>query len=128
MIFSRIVVSLKNSASLKYHYECWYSVILHYIIHILDICILHERGCYCAYFDSYVESDRAGKRLIRLKKKKICVSKLPPAFVFLCAFDFAKFRLSFFFFLKLLFFFIFTTKNKSLLFWKNLSTWELKNV
>ena len=33
-------------------------------------------------------------------KKKFCVSKLsklPPAFVFLCAFDFAKFRLSFFF-------------------------------
>ena len=34
--------------------------------------------------------------LIRLKKK-FCVSKLPPTFVFLCAFDFAKFRLSFFF-------------------------------
>ena len=40
------------------------------------------------------------------KKKKFCVSKLPPAFVFLCAFDFAKFRLSFFF-SKLLFVFLF---------------------
>ena len=59
---------------------------------------------------------------IRLKKK-ICVSKLPPAFVFLCPFDLAKFRL-FFFFLKLFFFCIFTTKNEeSLLFWKNLSTY-----
>ena len=63
--------------------------------------------------------------MLRLKKK-FCVSKLPPAFVFLCAFDFAKFRLSFFF-LEIIFFFNFTTKNEeSLLLWKNLSTWELK--
>ena len=39
---------------------------------------------------------------------------------------FAKFRLSFFF-LEIIFFSIFTTKNEeSLLFWKNLSTQELK--
>ena len=72
--------------------------------------------------DSYTQSYS-----LRLKKKKFCVSKLPPAFVFLCAFDFAKFRLSFFLSWDYFFFFIFTTKNEeSLLFWKNSSTWELK--
>ena len=40
---------------------------------------------------------------------------------------FCKIQTFIFFFLKLFFFFIFTTKNEeSLLFWKNLSTWELK--
>ena len=65
---------------------------------------------------------------VRLKKKKkFCASKLPPAFVFLCAFDFAKFRLSFFFSWNYYFFFIFTMKNEErLLFWKKISTWELK--
>ena len=46
------------------------------------------------------------------KKKKFCVSKLPPAFVFLCAFDFAKFRLAFFFFLNYLFFFHFNYEKR----------------
>ena len=63
-------------------------------------------------------------KMCKAKKKKFCVSKLPLAFVFLCAFDFAKIQ-TFIFFLN--FFFIFTTKNdESLLFWKSLSTWELK--
>ena len=58
------------------------------------------------------------KSCVRLKKK-FCVSKLPPAFVFLWAFDFAKFGLSCFFSWNY-FFFNFTTKNKeSMLFWKN---------
>ena len=53
-----------------------------------------------------------GLKPIRLKKKKkFCVSKLPPAFVFLCAFDFAKFRLSFFF-LEIIFFFHFYYKKR----------------
>ena len=49
---------------------------------------------------------QAKKKLLRLKKK-FCVSKLPPAFVLLCAFDFAKFRLSFFF-LEIIFFHFFS--------------------
>ena len=69
---------------------------------------LHEINVKSLYSTSHCVS-------LRLKKK-FCVSKLPPAFVFLCAFDFAKFRLSFFF-LEIL---------KVCCFWKNLSTWELK--
>ena len=46
------------------------------------------------------------------KKKKFCVSKLPPAFVFLCAFDFAKFRLSFFFSWNYFFFHFYYEKRR----------------
>ena len=62
---------------------------------------------------------------VKLKKKKMCVSKLPPAFVFLCAFDSAKFRLSFFFSWNYYFFLNFYYQNLCC-FWKNLSTRELK--
>ena len=64
--------------------------------------------------------------VIRLKKK-FCVSKAAACICFSVRIWFCKIQTFIFFFLKLLFFFIFTTKNQeSLLFWKNLSTWELK--
>ena len=63
----------------------------------------------CTYNWSYFEvlNHRIHDVSLRLKKKKFCVSKLPPAFVFLCAFDFEKFRLAFFFLEIIIFFFHF---------------------
>ena len=64
---------------------------------------------------------------IRLKKKKKSVSQSCCPYLFFCAHLILQNSDFHFFFLKLFFSFIFTTKNEeSLLFWKNLSTWELK--
>ena len=61
-------------------------------------------------------------------KKKILCLKAAARICFSVRIWFCKIWTFIFFFLKLLFFFFnFTTKNEeSLLFWQNLSTWELK--
>ena len=64
--------------------------------------------------------------LIRLKKKN-SVSQSCRPHLFFCAHLILQNSDFHFFFLEIIFFFIFTTKNEeSLLFWKNLSMWELK--
>ena len=63
------------------------------------LCTVHKGSTHVLHNDD----DTAKKK----KKKKICVSKLPPAFVFLCTLDFAKFRLLFFFLEIIIFFFHF---------------------
>ena len=60
-------------------------------------------------------------------KKKILCLKAAARICFSVRIWFCKIQTFIFFPFKLFFFFIFTTKNEeSLLFWKNLSTWELK--
>ena len=63
---------------------------------------------------------------VRLKKKILCL-KAAARICFSVRIWFCRIRTFTFFFLEIFFFFIFTTKNEeSLLFWKNLSMWELK--
>ena len=63
---------------------------------------------------------------IRLKKKNSGSQSCRPH-LFFCAHLILQNSDFHFFFLEIIFFFIFTTKNEeSLLFWKNISTWELK--
>ena len=62
---------------------------------------------------------------IRLKKNSLSQSCRPH--LFFCAHLILQNSDFHFFILEIIFFFIFTTKNEEgLLFWKNLSTWELK--
>ena len=65
---------------------------------------------------------------VRLKKKNsVSQAQAAARICFSVRIRFCKIQTFIFFFLKLFFFFNFTTKNEeSLLFWKNLSTWELK--
>ena len=65
-------------------------------------------------------------RLKKKKKKKNLCLKAAARICFSVRIWFCKIQTFIFFFI-FFFFFIFTTKNEeSLLFWKNLSTWELK--
>ena len=73
-------------------------------IHLYKLEHCGFRGVVLEWFKNYLNKAK--------KKKKFCVSKLPPAFVFLCAYDFAKFRLSFFFSWNFFFHFYYEKRRK----------------